>query len=281
MKTSRLFLTMLLMMFFLVACQTTQNQTTQNSVSAAAPQTHIDRILASGELRVGTSANQPPLNMKDRDGKIFGLEIDLAKILAKSMGVEMKLVEKPFGQLIGALEAGEVDLVLSGMTIMAERNAKVAFVGPYFVSGKSFLTKYKTLAEAASVDAIENKDVVLTALEGSTSQALIEDVIPEVKLVPAVSYAEALSLLAADKVHALVADYQFCFYAVLRHPDKQYIASINPITYEPLGIAMPGDDPLLINLVTNYLNTMRSSGKLDLLKKRWFGDRTWMERMDY
>nr|MDJ0856825.1 transporter substrate-binding domain-containing protein [Desulfobacterales bacterium] len=88
MKTSRLFLTMLLMMFFLVACQTTQNQTTQNSVSAAAPQTHIDRILASGELRVGTSANQPPLNMKDRDGKIFGLEIDLAKILAKSMGVE-------------------------------------------------------------------------------------------------------------------------------------------------------------------------------------------------
>ncbi len=276
MKTSRLFLTMLLLMFFLVACQTTQN-----SVSAAAPQTHIDRILASGELRVGTSANQPPLNMKDRDGKIFGLEIDLAKILAQSMGVELKLVEKPFGQLIGALEAGEVDLVLSGMTIMAERNAKVAFVGPYFVSGKSFLTKYKTLAEAASVDAIENKDVVLTALEGSTSQALIEDVIPEVKLVPAVSYAEALSLLAEDKVHALVADYQFCFYAVLRHPNKQYIASINPITYEPLGIAMPGDDPLLINLVTNYLNTMRSSGKLDLLKKRWFGDRTWMERMDY
>ncbi len=276
MKTSRLYFAVLLFTFLLVACQTTQN-----TGSAGAPPTHLDRILASGELRVGTSANQPPLNMKDRDGQIFGLEIDLAQILAGSLGVELKLVEKPFGQLLAALEAGEVDLVLSGMTIMAERNAKVAFVGPYFISGKSFLTKYKTLAEAASVDAIDNKDVVLTALEGSTSQALIEDVIPEVKLVPATSYAEALSMLAENKVHALVADYQFCFYAVLRHPNKQYVASINPITYEPLGIAMPGDDPLLINLVTNFLNTMRSSGKLDQIKKRWFGDRAWMERMAY
>ena len=276
MKTSRLCLAMMLCISLLVACQSTPQ-----AGPAATPQTHLERILASGELRVGTSANQPPLNMKDRDGQIFGLEIDLANILAKSMGVELKLVEKPFGQLLGALEAGEVDLVLSGMTILAKRNAKVAFVGPYFISGKSFLTKYKTLAEASSVDAIEDQDIVLTALEGSTSQALIEEVVPEVKLMPAASYEEALSMLAADKVHALVADYQFCFYAVLRHPNQPYIASINPITYEPLGIAMPGDDPLLINLVTNFLNTMRSSGKLDQIKKRWFGDRSWMGRMAY
>ncbi len=276
MKTSRLCLAMLLLTFFLAACQTTQN-----AGSAAAPQTHIDRILAAGELRVGTSASQPPLNMKDRDGKIFGLEIDLARTLAQSMGVELKLVEIPFGRLIGALEAGEVDLVLFGMTILAERNAKAAFVGPYFISGKSFLTKYKTLAEAASVNAIEDKDVVLTALEGSTSQALITEVIPEVQLIPAASYVDALRMLSEDKVHALVADYQFCFYAVLRHPNEAFIASINPITFEPLGIALPGDDPLLINLVTNFLNTMRSSGKLDQIKKRWFGDPTWMERMGY
>ena len=276
MKTSRLCFAVILFTFILAACQSTPH-----AGSTATSPTHLDRIMASGELRVGTSANQPPLNMKDRDGKIFGLEVDLAHILAKSMGVELKLVEKPFGQLIGALEAGEVDLVVSGMTILAKRNAKVAFVGPYFISGKSFLTKYKTLAEASSVDAIEDKDVVLTALEGSTSQTLIEEVVPEVKLVPAASYEEALNMLAEDKVHALVADYQFCFYAVLRHPNMPYIASINPITYEPLGIAMPGDDPLLINLVENFLNTMRSSGKLDQIKKRWFGDRAWMERMAY
>ena len=205
----------------------------------------------------------------------------MARILAESIGVELRLVEKPFKQLLDTLDAGEVDLVISGLTITPQRNLKVAFVGPYFLSGKSFLTKYKTLAEAQSLDAIEEKNVILTALEGSTSQDLVEQVLPEVKLTPAASYEAALRLLDESQVDALVADYPFCFYAVLRHPEKAYVASITPITYEPLGIAMPGDDPQFINLVTNLVNTLRDSGKLDLMKKRWFVDRAWMERMAY
>ncbi len=257
------------------ACQSTQ----QKSAAMAANPSHIDRIVAAGELRVATSAAQPPLNMKDRDGQVFGFEIDLARMLATKMGVELRLVEKPFPQLLDALQAGEADLVISGMTILTTRNLKVAFVGPYFISGKSFLTKYQNLAGAKRIDAVDVKDVTLTALEGSTSQMLVEEVIPEVKLITAKSYAEATKLLDDDQADALVADYPYCFYAVLRNPAKKYLASINPITYEPLGIAMPGDDPLLINLVTNFLNTMRSSGHLDLLKERWFGDASWMQRM--
>ncbi len=278
MKPKQFIIGMMLITMLLAACQTTQQS---ESASAVAHQSHIDRILAAGELRVGTSASQPPLNMKDRDGQVFGLEIDLARILAASMDVELRLVEKPFSELLGALEAGKVDLVISGLTITPKRNLKVAFVGPYFLSGKSFLTKYKTLAEAKSLETVETKDVTLTALEGSTSQDLVAQVLPEVKLLPAANYEDALRMLDESRADALVADYPFCFYAVLRHPEKAYVASITPITYEPLGIALPGDDPQLINLVTNLINTLRDSGKLDLMKKRWFVDRAWMERMAY
>ncbi len=278
MKLKHILIGMLLIVMLLTACQSTHQN---GSTSAAAHPSHIDRILAAGELRVGTSASQPPLNMKDRDGNIFGLEIDLARILAESMDVELRLVEMPFKELLGALEAGEVDIVISGLTITPKRNLRVAFVGPYFLSGKSFLTKYKTLAEAKKLEAVEAKDVTLTALEGSTSQDLLEQVLPETKLLPAASYEDALRMLDESQADALVADYPFCFYAVLRHPEKAYVASITPITYEPLGIAMPGDDPQLINLVTNLINTLRDSGKLDLMKTRWFVDRAWMDKMAY
>ena len=257
------------------ACQSTH----QTGASMATNPSHIDRIMAAGELRVVTSGAQPPLNMKDRDGQVFGFEVDLARMLAAKMGVELRLVEKPFSEILDALQAGEADIAISGLTMLTMRNMKVAFAGPYFISGKSFLTKYQNLADAKRIDAVDVKDVTLTALKGSTSQMLVEEVIPEVKLIPAASYAEATRLLDEDQAHALVADYPYCFYAVLRNPAKQYIASITPITYEPLGIAMPGDDPLLINLVTNFLNTMRSSGQMDLLKERWFGDSSWMRRM--
>ena len=68
MKRKFLVTGMMLMAILLSACQTTQQT---DSRTAVAYQSHIDRILAVGELRVGTSASQPPLNMKDRDGHIF------------------------------------------------------------------------------------------------------------------------------------------------------------------------------------------------------------------
>ncbi len=55
--------------------------------SAPAPG-RLDRIIESGELRVGLSGNQPPLNMKNKSGEIIGLEVDLLEALAESMGLE-------------------------------------------------------------------------------------------------------------------------------------------------------------------------------------------------
>jgi len=83
----------------------------------------IQRILASGELRVGTTGDFPPLTMRDRDGRLFGLEIDLVQALASSMNLKVNFVELPFAELIPAVERGDVDLAIAGMTITPERNA--------------------------------------------------------------------------------------------------------------------------------------------------------------
>ena len=106
----------------------------------------LERIVQSGELRVGLSGDQPPFNAKDRDGQLIGLEVDLANLLAGALRVDAKFVTRPFPQLLDALAAGEVDVVLSGMAITAPRSLKATFVGPYMLSGKSILTTSKTLA---------------------------------------------------------------------------------------------------------------------------------------
>ncbi|MGD8228491.1 MAG: transporter substrate-binding domain-containing protein, partial [Desulfobacteraceae bacterium] len=101
----------------------------------------INRIQQKGELVVGTAGSMPPFNMTTKEGKIIGFEPDLAEYLAGSMGVKLRLETMPFADLIPALETGKVDMVMSSMTMLTERNMKVAFVGPYFISGKSLLTK--------------------------------------------------------------------------------------------------------------------------------------------
>ena len=127
----------------------------------------LERILESRELRVGLSGSQPPLNMTTKSGRIIGLEVDLIEALAEAMGLRVRLVQRPFGELLSALESGEVDLVISGMTITAERNARVAFVGPYFISGKSVLTLSETIARVDSTTELDSPERTYVAVAGS------------------------------------------------------------------------------------------------------------------
>ena len=60
----------------------------------------LQRVLDRGELRVGLSGSQPPLNMMNRRGEIVGLEVDLMEALAESMGLEVRLVVMPFAELL-------------------------------------------------------------------------------------------------------------------------------------------------------------------------------------
>ena len=147
----------------------------------------VSRIMEKGELVVGTAGSMPPLNMTTKDGEVIGLEIDLANILAGAMKVNLKIETMPFAELLPALESGKVDIILSGMTMTPDRNLKVAFSGPYYESGKACLTKKQNLA-SAKTPVLNSPNVTIAALEGSTSQYFVEEVLPQAKLVPTKDY---------------------------------------------------------------------------------------------
>ena len=236
----------------------------------------LRRVVDSGLLRVGTSGNQPPFTVQSKAGTLIGYEVDLARLLATAMGVEVKFVQKPFSELLSALESGEVDVILSGMTMTLERNLRVAFVGPYVVSGKSILTKSKTLAAIQKANQIDQADISLTALEGSTSQRFVENLMPKAKLVTAKDYDAGVKLVLDDEVDALVADFPICALSVLRHPEAGLTTLKQPLTIEPVGIALPPNDSLFLNLVENYLGVLKTSGILEELNKKWFQDGSWL-----
>ncbi len=245
----------------------------------AVASTALSRIVKKSELRVGMSGNQPPLNFKSRSGEMSGLEVDLATALAGAMGVELKIVEMPFADLLGALKKGKVDMVMSGMTITLERNLEAAFVGPYFVSGKSILTRADKLSATDSRDEINQESVKLAALRGSTSQKFVEVAFPKAKLEATSDYDTGVQMVIDGKVDALIADYEICILSVLRNQGKGLAALTSPFTVEPIGIALPSGDPLFVNAVTNFLNALQSTGALELLKAKWLEDGSWVSQL--
>lgn len=238
----------------------------------------LDRILKKGVLAVGTSGSQPPMTATTKKGDIIGLDIDIARLIAAGLEVKVKFVTMPFSKLLPALESGKVDMVLSGMTITQERNKMVAFVGPYYVSGKGILgaaEKYAALQEATGLNTPE---VSIAALKDSTSQKFVETLMPKAKLVPTDSYDTAIDFLFKGKVDIIVADFPFCALTAYRYRDKGLFAGNSPLSFEPLGIAMR-EDTLLINWVQNLLNMLSGTGQLIRLQKRWLEGGEWIEQL--
>ncbi len=239
----------------------------------------LDRVQVKKELVVGTAASMPPLNMTTKDRQIVGMEVDLARLFADAMEVKLTLKPIRFSDLLSALRKGQVDMVLSGMTMTPQRNLKVAFVGPYFASGKSILTKKENVDSLDELSKINQPDKVLVALKGSTSQMFVEQLLSKAKLQLADDYDQAVAMVRDNKVMAMVADYPICVVSVHRYPDQGLATLSKPISYEPIGIALPANDPLLVNWVQNVLNFLDKTGQLDTITQRWFRDTSWISRL--
>jgi len=249
------------------------------SGSDASGSSRLQEILDSGTLRIGMTADQPPFNMKNKSGEIVGLDVDLMTALAGSMRLEVEFVIMPFAKLLDALENNEVDMVASGMTITPQRNARVAFAGPYYITGKSVLTKSETLASVRRAEELDESKRSFAAVEGSTSASFVSEVLPRAKLVTTETHEVAVRMVLNDEVDAMVADHETCILAVWRNPEVELSALITPFTIEPLGIALPANAPLLVNLVENYLDALEITGLLTQFKARWLNDGSWVQEL--
>lgn len=236
------------------------------------PERGLSRMVSTGEMRVGTSGQQPPFSMTSRGGELVGLDIALARVLAQSMGLRARFVTLPFAGLLDALERGEVDLVMSGMTITPARSQRVTFVGPYHTSGKAILTRSAELASLTRPDPLDSAQLWIAALAGSTSEEFVRDSLPNAKLVSVERLDDAVAKVFDGHVDALLADRETCMIAQLRHADAGLRVSDAVFSVEPYGIAVPPDDPRLASLVQTYLDALASRGVLERASRFWIDD---------
>ena len=248
-----------------------------NSRASSSP--ILGRIVEKGELVVGMTGNMPPLNMTTKAGKVIGLEPDLSRDIATAMGVKLSIRTMPFSELLAALQTGKVDMIMSGMTITPKRNLDVAFVGPYFLSGKCILSKQEALSAADGAGVLNHSSLKLAALKGSTSQQFVEELAPEAELTPIVDYDEGVDMVLNDRADALVGDYPICIVSLLRYPDRGLVSVISLLTQEPLGVALPANDPLFVNWMENFLSNLESNGILTDLKEHWFENGPWLKEL--
>lgn len=240
----------------------------------------LQRVIDFKTLTVGMSGDQPPMNMLNRQKALMGFDVDLATALANAMHVQLEIKTLPFGELMEALDNGEVDMVISGMAITPERSQTAAFVGPYMMSGKSMLTRDSVLARLSDSEDFNRGDLTLdltlVALENSTSASFVSEGAPEAELVEVANYEEAVRMVIDGKADGMIADMPICILSALRYPEAELVTLEQPLTVEPIGIALKQGDPEFHNLVDNYLEAYTRIGLLEKLRKKWLQDNAWL-----
>ena len=112
----------------------------------------------------------------------------------------------------------------------------------------------------------------LVAIKGSTSEDIITTLMPKVKLTTVGSIEEGVKLVAEDKAGGMMADYPVCLHTISTNKEAGFISVFSRLTYEPIGIALPANDPLLLNWTQNFLERLEKTETLEVLGIKWLGE---------
>lgn len=192
-------------------------------------------------ITIGIKYDQPGLGLMV-DGTPKGMDVDVAKALAKKMGYDEDQItwkESVSAQRETLLETGQVDMILATYSITDARKEKVQFGGPYFVAGQDLLVA--TDSDITGKDDLDGR--ILCSVAGSTSAEKVKEDVPGVQLQEYASYSECMEQLSAGTVEALTTDDTILagFAAQEQYAGKFKVVGA-PFSVENYGIGLPKDD---------------------------------------
>ena len=224
--------------------------------------------LAAGGLRVGVSADYPPMIYK-QEGRIVGLEADNAKAVGGIIGQQLTLVDMPFAKLIPALQAGEIDVIMSGMSVTPERSAQVTFTDPYMEMGQMAIITTENAAKFSQPWSIFRPGVRVGVEPGTTGAEFAASELKEAKVKFFNDSAAAFAGLRNNEIDLYVHDAPTSWQLATTGENSDLISLYTPLTNEQLAWAVRKDDQRLADSLNDALRTMKGNGSLRYILNRW------------
>ncbi|MBW2441382.1 MAG: transporter substrate-binding domain-containing protein [Deltaproteobacteria bacterium] len=239
----------------------------------------IERIQSKGEITVSLNRGYPPFAM-EKDGNVFGLDVDLAHLLADYLDVKVKFIRPDtYDKQIPKLLAGESDIIIAAMTRTVERGLKVSFSDPYFEVSQAALVRRDLLPAGAEsyFDLPEIKGLRLGVKADTTHETFARDLFPAESIKRYPTAAAAAEALMKGDVDAMVADSPFVMVWRNTHPEHypQIAALLAPVTREFYAFAIRQGDSTFLEWLNLFVDQIKIDGTLDLLTYEYFEQMAW------
>ena len=237
--------------------------------------------IESGNVTIGTKYDQPGLGLRNPDGSMAGLDVDIAEYIvnhiAEDKGWDAPTVtwrETPSAQRETLIQNGEVDLIAATYSINKGRSESVNFGGPYLITHQALLVR-EDETEISDLESLDGK--ILCSVTGSTPAQKVKDALPGVQLQEYDTYSSCVEALRQGNIDAMTTDATILLGYSAQAPGQFKVIEMEqdgePFTNEYYGVGLAKDDQEGTDAINAALTELHESGEFDrLLQENLGGD---------
>lgn len=241
----------------------------------------IQQILDKKKIVVAVDQQDAaPFFMQDKNGNLIGYDIDLAKDLAHKLGVEVVFNReaKSFDEVIDLLAKRKADIGISLLSITLPRALKVSFSQPYLRMDKVLvLSRLQTAQRNLEVNTeqtlakITDKSIRIGVLANSSYVHFAQQKYANLTIVPYEKMADAIQDVKTGKIFGVYFDKRRISELLPKNSDAALYFRVIPLKEDSdsIAIAVPWEEPHLLEWINLYLNTIRMDGTADRLAKTY------------
>ena len=227
----------------------------------------LDDVVARGTLRVGLSGDYKPFSIKIGEG-MEGLDVDMARSLADSLGVKLELVQFAWPSLMADLQAGKFDVAMGGVTITLPRQKLAFFSVPVMQSGKTPIARCTDKGRFDTLAQIDQPGVRVIANPGGTNESFDRANIKQAQIIVFPDNARIFDEVAAGRADVMITDSVETLLQQKLHPDLCAVHPDHPFNTSELAYLLPRDTAWKM-YVDQWLNVLRVSGERQKLVAKW------------
>ena len=236
-------------------------------LSAQAEQPSLE-VATSDALRVGMFTDFPPLVFLV-SGEIQGIEVDLARLLSEQLGRPLAIKTYKFHELIPALEADEIDIIMSGLSITEERKQQVSYAKPYMHVGQMAIVRIEDASVYGKTNALMTDKIKIGVHAGTTGEAFARENYKSAELKPYPGVEAGLAGLRQGDIDVFLHD-STTSWQLSRSFINDNLLSLNRLlTKESIAWALNKKDKDLLSAVNLTLEKLKSEGKVSEAIERW------------
>ena len=233
----------------------------------------LANVLAKGKLIMGFDEAYPPFGFVSEDGEHVGFDIDLAKEVAKRLGVELVLQPISWDAKELELNGGNIDCIWSGLTITADRKEQMTFTMPY-VANEQIMVVMADSGIAAAADTagkVLGTQAASASVDALEANLQVKDALAEIILSD--DFVAALMDLRLGGIDVLLIDSTVGNYYIAQQADPtQFVVLPEILQAEEYGIAVRKAEVTLAEAINEKLIEIQEDGTLDAIRAAWFAN---------